>query len=859
MSFARSMAAFVVALFALSCGSSDDAESPGAAAQGGTSGGGAGGALGDGSVLPGTDAGGRADTGGSADASGDAAATACTPNQTVKCTCATGLGSARCSPKGTGLGACDCPAYATAIEVTPTSAGGLDAARDSARAKRTDAGTTVVWLHGGVYPQGKTFALDDRDSGIVYRGYPGEVARIVGGETLDPAWFTPSTNARLDPSVQGKVVEVDLKAHGITDYGTLLKRGFCGSNDAALELFIDGAPMTLARWPDASQNDITAQENADQVQIYGTLTPDVTGVYAKDATQDGVSSFSRQGLVGGKQYHLYRYTWTYQGSKYTAWFLTTNASGYPAATDPFWSNYNASLGAMNPSQGAVGTPTTRAPDAVDHGFVHVAATSSDTTFQYLGDRPSRWTSAPDPWLHGYWMYAWADCREPSVGIDTATRTITLKEKPGYGIAAGQPFYAYNLLEEITEPGEWYLDRTTGILYLYPPGDLSKSEIVVSTLAAPLVSVTGASHVRIMDVTLEAGRSELVDVSGGTDVVLEGVTLRNAGTDGAVISGTENGIRSCLVYGTGNGGIRLSGGDRPTLVSGGNFVENCDIHHFGRWEWTYRPGVSMNDVGNRAAHNEIHDAPHSAILYGGNEHLIELNDVHDVCRFSSDAGAIYAGRDWGARGNKIRHNFVHDIATSFEGYGVHGVYLDDCLSGIEVSGNVIYRVQNLGILHGGGRDNIMVNNLIVECGTGLGADKRGYDWFKAGNGPSHVPGDSWNLLEKLEKVGYQQDPWKSRYPECAAIPDSYAAIEAPTATWLYPEGCVFSRNIGWKNGTWVSGTDATAYYKEQKDDVADQDPVFKDEANLDLSLTAGSPALAIPGWEPIPFDQIGIRP
>ncbi len=38
-----------------------------------------------------------------------------------------------------------------------------------------------------------------------------------------------------------------------------------------------------------------------------------------------------------------------------------------------------------------------------------------------------------------------------------------------------------------------------------------------------------------------------------------------------------------------------------------------------------------------------------------------------------------------------------------GYGVHGVYLDDCLSGVAVTDNVIYDVSGYGIQHGGGRD------------------------------------------------------------------------------------------------------------------------------------------------------------
>jgi hypothetical protein len=39
---------------------------------------------------------------------------------------------------------------------------------------------------------------------------------------------------------------------------------------------------------------------------------------------------------------------------------------------------------------------------------------------------------------------------------------------------------------------------------------------------------------------------------------------------------------------------------------------------------------------------------------------------------------------------------------------------------------------------------------------------------------------------------------------------------------------------------------------------DQDPLFVDEAKLDLTLRPESPALKIPGFQPIPFASIGIK-
>lgn len=97
-----------------------------------------------------------------------------------------------------------------------------------------------------------------------------------------------------------------------------------------------------------------------------------------------------------------------------------------------------------------------------------------------------------------------------------------------------------------------------------------------------------------------------------------------------LGGTNNGITYCTIYNTGAGGIHLSGGDRLSLKSGENFVENTSIYNFNRIEKSYRAGIDISGVGNRISNCEIYNAPSMAILLHGNNHLIEYNDIHHVC-------------------------------------------------------------------------------------------------------------------------------------------------------------------------------------------------------------------------------------
>ncbi len=90
----------------------------------------------------------------------------------------------------------------------------------------------------------------------------------------------------------------------------------------------------------------------------------------------------------------------------------------------------------------------------------------------------------------------------------------------------------------------------------------------------------------------------------------------------------------------------------------------------------------------------------------------------------------------------------------------GVYLDDCVCGITVRGNIFCRAGR-GILVGGGRDNIIEDNLIVDGITGMSLDARGMVWKEWNR-----PGNGWNFEEKAEAFNYRNPPWSTRYPKLA---------------------------------------------------------------------------------------------
>ena len=200
------------------------------------------------------------------------------------------------------------------------------------------------------------------------------------------------------------------------------------------------------------------------------------------------------------------------------------------------------------------------------------------------------------------------------------------------------------------------------------------------------------------------------------------------------------------------------GNRATLTSGTNFALANTISQFSRLSWTYKPAIKVEGVGNSIRHNLIHDGPHSAVLLYGNKHIFEYNEIHHVCTDTADAGAVYMGRDWTFRGNIFRYNYFHDIemgpgVIDTTATGVNGLYLDDLTSGCTVVGNLFYSCRGAMVI-GGGRDNIVNNNMFLKCTDySIYADERalGYaaDWI------TNAGSVLWTALNAMP---YRVPPW-----------------------------------------------------------------------------------------------------
>ena len=150
-----------------------------------------------------------------------------------------------------------------------------------------------------------------------------------------------------------------------------------------------------------------------------------------------------------------------------------------------------------------------------------------------------------------------------------------------------------------------------------------------------------------------------------------------------------------MYELAGGGIIVYGGDWVNLIPSGVVIDNNLIHDFEQTIHTYKPAIRlMMSVGTVVSHNEIYNAPHSAIIYGQAEedrsgrsidNIIEYNYVHNVLNSTyADSAIVYCGRTMADRDNEVRYNLFSKCGT---GRSTWAIYFDDGMAGQTLKGNI----------------------------------------------------------------------------------------------------------------------------------------------------------------------------
>lgn len=383
-------------------------------------------------------------------------------------------------------------------------------------------------------------------------------------------------------------------------------------------------------------------------------------------------------------------------------------------------------------------------DSNEYGKRTKSGIANGCSFKVNYDRPSQWSKPEQAWLSGtigpnyefdYYPVSRFDSKEKRVYLSRGALEKYYTE----------PYYRFeNVPEELDEPGEYYIDRQSGMLYFYPPEDAPKDSVLTITMSTPTLDVSrkapnsmfrieNSKNIVFENLIFKGGRGSAITGKNNSNIKFINCEINSFGENGIRFdASTDITISDCKIHDVGQDGILfVSCGNYQTLSPSNIVVSNNDIYNFARLERSYKTGIDFGYrcVGATAANNHIHNGPHAGMIFYGVNNDIYGNEFDNLVTEFSDMDALYCNNSnypW-ERGNKIHNNYFHDIGkSSMNGrhqINVRAIRTDNRGCGLNIYENLFYNIgdggngngnDGIGAITAEGTRNRIFNNLFVDC-------------------------------------------------------------------------------------------------------------------------------------------------
>jgi hypothetical protein len=354
--------------------------------------------------------------------------------------------------------------------------------------------------------------------------------------------------------------------------------------------------------------------------------------------------------------------------------------------------------------------------------------AGDNVFKPAPGDVQAWPSLPDAEI--VLLHYWVETRLPSPQFNPDTGWVRCARRSVFNLYESfnptlARYYIDNLFEALTDPGEWYLDRTTGRLtYLPLEGETLQETQIFAPRTTEFVQVRGEAFNRGSDIAEPADTRpvEYLRFEGLTfrrsdwyqptaemlphnteDVALQrdvpmGSAPQSADHVPAVVDfrwARRCALVDCTVEHTGFTAVECGVGCQECSISGNT------LQHLGGGGIKVGGAELDGTVSERTGHIDISDNTirhvgrvfHQSVgvlLTHAYESAIRHNEIAHTCYTGISCGWSWGYRRTITRDIRIEKNLIHDI-----GEGVlsdnGGIYLLGVQPGTVVRGNHVYRI------------------------------------------------------------------------------------------------------------------------------------------------------------------------
>lgn len=363
-------------------------------------------------------------------------------------------------------------------------------------------------------------------------------------------------------------------------------------------------------------------------------------------------------------------------------------------------------------------------NAANSGYLTIQSHTNTTITDSSLPASPNWTGAEVVIRKNHWIID-----RHSITSHSGT-TITFSSNSIYAPINGYGYFIQNSINTLDQMGEWYYNPSTKEVNVYfGASDPSTYIVKVSTIDA-LATSTNKSNIIFNGIAFEGANKAAINISGGQNITITNDAFALSGTNAiAGINSPGTIIRDSTFDYTNNNAIAL-------LTASDSIVHGVTIDHTGTF-----PGLGVNGDGNLIGisigggsnniieNSIVNNTGGDPVTFQG-DMTVQNNFINTFAFVKDDVGGIHIGDPanniFFSRTRKILNNIIIGGQEARNGtdqsrysdpnalWTANGIYLDDNIYNVEISGNVtannngsgifVHDAYNLNI-----HDNVSVNN------------------------------------------------------------------------------------------------------------------------------------------------------
>ena len=536
----------------------------------------------------------------------------------------------------------------------------------------------------------------------------------------------------------------------------------------------------------------------------------------------------------------------------------------------------------------------RMGEAIDNGNMDATGNITNATddgrgyeFVMLDDVPFRWQNTGDIALRGFFSFGYSPeygrVKQFNKGTNSVRSygklwrwRIRQTNETGY--------YFANVFEEIDSPGEWFLDRDEGKLYLYPPTDDTSRLAYLSIKDNDIFNIESCKNVVINGLKIENSPAVGIKINNSERIVVQNCDLKGLATAVVMDKCKYSGVISSYISGFSARGIQMYSSSEEFWNKGQlnmdlepchNFIQN---NYFNQDDSAIASKtLQVNGVGVVTSHNLFQNAYKGALGPSGMYNVTEYNEVVGGDKRVSDFAPLYTGGVFSSY-LVVRYNYLHDNSIHGNKLG-RGLYFDEGGSWFECYGNLLVE-QDEGVYSHSGKRGVAYNNVFINCRKNVVTSGNHishlYDWIRAGNYGSNSFWGSW--FGDINRKGYfdlYRAPYSVNFPEQQELADYYwryqdwyyngmqdkmtDPIQEDELWLLTPSDYYIANNFAIGADFESSISSLSLPTSEIENNIMLTEDSFADFENRDYRIVDEEALAKNPDFVQIPIDKIGLLP